>query len=393
MNTKKNEQKRIMVSSAKDTTGLRIFSLLLALGLAILALLLSYYLSSNLDTTQHNAETRETQIEQQSNTTQSQIMDVQISMTEAFMDAANMTLLQQGNFTWAMSVGSGGGPYMPCFHSVPNSYTMVSAGTGYRVNDLVTVNLKGVNYEFTRQAVFRIMEVAPVTGAVVDLIVLNPGCFYYQTGTPTMDTLSIVGSGLQVSILSGALSVFALNTAQFKSFYGGYAYPAPPVTAPLQEANYSLYTTTYQSATVYVLHLYPPPVPMVTQQVTLSYSGTTLHGVLNNFEPRLDILRILSRSAIARYPLSIANQDSVSVVDDANCFETALDCHLQPTLIASYARNSVLFSSGYQYQSDNTQFTEWIEFFLRSDSGSFDYIANHANFTLVKPWIFILPAA
>lgn len=357
-----------------------------ALATAIVALVLT-----NVWTQEHNnnlANTRDALAALSANDTTSamQISMLQSEMVEILMHVANETGVSNGTFVWSFSSGTDY-PADSC-SGAPLSYTMQSAGTGYRVGDLITLPHAYLTVTYQVSPIFRVDSVGGA-GEVVNFTTLSRGC---NAGGPQGTAVpgnSIVGTGFTVT-RDTANSVGV--TDDF------YLFPTPPknLVAPLQVGRYSLKELTISSVTFTVLVIEPPEFPMVSgydgigSVVSAPYLKVTQFG----WTPDPPILLSLS-SGFWLVPFTRKNLAAMSLVDDTGCWtgaQTSVQCFIDAEDDSTpYYYNSGEFGSDYEGSQSQIPavFFTW---FFNTLNWNWDLLANHANFTLTNSLMLVLPS-
>jgi hypothetical protein len=314
-----------------------------------------------------------------------QITQLQSQLVEIMMESGNATLLQNGTFLWGVSISQDNVfPFATCNTGQSASgFTMVSAGTGYRVGDLITLIAEDPDYAlwfWTELPVLRV-DTVDGSGAVLTFTTLTGGCFGYESapGT-TMDTLSVVGSGFTVQI-SGLYAPSVFNTY--------YDYPTPPTDlgAGLQYAQYSLYQVEIHGVFFTVLYLEPPPLTMhfAPYGYWTHVAVTTLEFNLYNFQPPVAELTTLG-SASYIFPLTQKNVGAINFQDDYNCWATG-DCYLDLDFLGQDKLKAIQFHT--YLQQFGVKQHSWIRF--RINPPVEVPILNGA-FTLNYPFMLVLPS-
>lgn len=292
------------------------------------------------------------------------------------------TLVQRGHFLWAMTDTSTSYPGGTCSYGRINQAIVIDPGSGYSVGDLI-VGPPPAPYSM-QSFVYRVSSVDDETGAVLTYDELNPGCME-ENHNVTIVTMSS-GAGVNFTVI-----VNSDGTANPADLDGAalYRFPMSPtnLVAPILNGTYSLYTVVHGGAEVYVLQIDPPPVPLAIQ-ATNSHTGIRvfLYGFNSTILPLLPL-----GDWEASSPLTPAGLASFSLTDDADCLVTGTDCYM-----AAYSPTNYVERNAYSYGQDsfniNSQvyWTPYILWAYGSASESFDYAANHASFTLLRPWTFFL---
>lgn len=371
---------------AREEQAARWFLILSALAIAIVALILT-----NVWTQNHNGEIatlRAALLPFAVNDTASamQISLLQSQIVEILMNVANETTVGSGTFVWALSRDTSV-PGGLCSAGAPSSYTMQSAGTGYRVNDLITLPLSYLTVTYGQSPVFQVNTVGGA-GEVLTFTTLSRGCNAGGPQGTAVPGISIVGTG------------FTVTRDNANQGGGGglpdayYNYPAPPtgLVSPVQQSTYTLKQVTIESATFNVLVLEGPQFPMVTVSASVSHF---LHVVLFAFSPEIPALESMGNNGYV-FPFTSKNMAAISLTDDASCFSVAYPsaggCFMDagqdnvPGYLNSAEFVTNLWGNNLQLHSI---FTHW---FFNSFNDAQDYAANHANFTLNAPLMWVLPA-
>lgn len=356
-----------------------------ALTIAIVALILS-----NVFTERRNGEItilRATTAELAANGTH---RDMQIAMlrsewVEIMMHLANETVLGNGTFVWALSADTDQ-PAGICT-SAPTGYTQVGAGTGYRVGDLITLPHNYLTVTFARSPIFRVDSVG-LAGDVLTFTTLSRGCNGFGPLSTAIPGISIVGTGFSVTMNSN----FGLVTDPY------YAFPSPPnqLVAPLQVSTWTLKQVTIESVAFNVLVLDPPAVPMVSGYEGIGNVVTSefLHVTTFGWQPEVTAVTSLGRSGYV-FPFTQKNMAAVSLVDDSSCWSLpfAGDCFMDAD---QNDYGGYLNSAGFEtFQTGNnlqmrSSYAFW--YFNSYYTHPHDFLANHANFTLTSPLMWVLPA-
>ena len=309
---------------------------------------------------------------------------------EIMQEAGNVTLIQNGTFIWGVSRSQINlFPFATCTtgQSAPG-FNLVSAGTGYRVGDLVTLHLEDplvAVYQWFEHPVIQVNSVDSLTGAILTFTTLSGGCANFGVDTaPSMDSLSVVGTGatFQVSGPYFAPSVFN----------GYYDYPTPPadLSSALQYANYQLYQVIIHGVAFTTLHLEAPALPM-----QLGGYGSVLNPLLNalhfnmyEFQPPVDNIRSLG-TADYIFPITKRNFDAIVFRDRYNCWFRPTDkCFLNLNVVPGEDTLIAMQFKTYA-QTFATKLHSWIRF--RIHNFEEDPFLD-ANFTLAYPFMLVLPS-
>jgi hypothetical protein len=325
-------------------------------------------------------------------TNQLQQSNLQIDMlrsdlVEIMVEAGNATLLQNGTFIWGVSRSQDNlFPFATCTtgQSAPG-FNLVSAGTGYRVGDLVTLHLDdplGVVYQWIEHPVIQVNSVDSLTGAILTFTTLSGGCANFGVDTaPSMDSLSVVGTGatFQVSGPYYAPSVF--------NEY--YDYPTPPadLSTALQYANYQLYQVLIHGVAFTTLHLEPPALSMQLGFYGSKLFLNALHINMYEFQPPVENLASLGTADYV-FPLTQRNVDAIDFQDRSNCWYRATNnCYLNLDLTR---KNNLIAMQFKTYaQQFGIKLHSWIRFRINSfeEEPFLD-----ANMTLHYPFMLVLPS-
>ena len=304
---------------------------------------------------------------------------------EIMQEAGNATLIQNGTFIWGISQEQNDlFPFATCSGLSATGFTIVSAGTGYRVNDLITVNIANaiISYSWAEHPVIRVDSVDGV-GAVLTFTVLSGGCANFALVPPdVMETLSVVGTGFTVQVLGPLFTPTIFNTY--------YDYPTPPaaLAAGLQYANYSLYQVIIHDVAFMTLHLEPPPLRMYLNHYDPYTFLNTLHFNLYEFQPPVDNIRSLG-TANYIFPLTKRNFDAIVFQDRYNCWFRPTDkCFMNLNVVPGEDTLIAMQFKTYA-QMFATKLHSWIRF--RITNFEEDPFLD-ANFTLAYPFMLVLPS-
>jgi hypothetical protein len=327
-------------------------------------------------------------------------MMLQSQVVEIMMHAANTTVLQEGTFIWSASEFPYRSVAAQCYGTEVPGYVIVNAGTNYRVGDLIT----GLNYDSFLSLTYRYYEhfvlrvdAVGTSGEVTSFTVLTPGCFALATANTTIQTRSVVGTGFTVQRYAGPYVVPNANTY--------YAYSTPPqgLVAPLQLGNYSLKQLTIDSVPFTVLELSAPEFPIVT---SFDFLGPTymrvLHMAMYHFDPPVLPLQDLG-AFLTNYdypynypftfPLTQRNRNAFSLIDDTMCVVTQPNVCWQDSNGDSSKLTPDAFKLSTVFWGTDLQLAHpFFDFYFTSDDYTYQYVAEHAVFTLNYPLMLVLPS-
>lgn len=303
---------------------------------------------------------------------------------EIMQEAGNATLIQNGTFIWGVSRSQTNlFPFATCADLTVSGFTIVSSGTGYRVGDLITVNLDAAmgSYSWTEHPVIRVDTVDGI-GAVLTFTILTGGCANF-IGVPVdvMETLSVTGTGFTVQVVG---PLFTPN-----SFDPYYDYPTPPagLSTALQYANYSLYQVIIHGVAFMTLHLEPPPLTMYMRYYGSAEFVNALHFNMYEFQPPVDNIRSLGTANYV-FPITKRNQDAMVFQDESNCwYRPSNRCYLNLNFFSTDNLIAMQFKT--YSQMFNTKLHSWIRFRI---NGYLEEEFVNANFTLSYPFMLVLPS-
>lgn len=375
-----SEKKQKKMSSR--TPALIILVYFIAVPALILSILSIFY--PNYDSQLNAIRTTTTELEGNITHLQMENTLLQNQVVELMMSSANETIIQEGRFVWAMGGTRDRYPGDVCNDLVVTGFAINTAGTGYRVGDLVFVtNIDTPStIQFYDNPVLKITAVGG-SGEVVSFDVLTPGCLAANPMTNnSISTMTIVGSGLTVKRYAGPYPPIDPNT------YYVFQTPQANLVAPLQYANYSLRQVTIESVAYTVLYIYPPEFPIIPES---SGASNALDMILYEFDPLIPALQALG-SYYYVFPLTQKNYNAISLVDDTNCLATSVDCWLD-TYGGSSRDSPTAFAlvntrDGFDDQIAN----HYIQFHFTSTGYTHDYVANNAVLTLNYPFMLVLPS-
>lgn len=312
----------------------------------------------------------------------SQIVEIMMN------DATNVTLLRNGTFIWGVSlIQDPAPPFATCNALTVSGFTIAAAGTGYRVGDLITVNLDDVaqTYLWDQHPVLRVDTVGG-SGEVLTFTVLTPGCFEYDNGpNSVMDTLSVVGSGFTVQTVGPTYTPTVGN--------GYYDYPTPPpaLCTALQTSQYSVYQLTIGPSAFTLLHLNTPPIPMTFQRYGSTFFGagvTTLQIYMYEFEPREDdIVAMGTKDYI--FPLTQKNFNAISFPSTDDCFALG-QCIVNVNFFTEDTLRALEFYT--QFADPPVRNETWIRTRITPLFEIPGFDVTSAVFSLKEPWVLVLPA-
>lgn len=295
-------------------------------------------------------------------------------------NAPVVTLIEQGRCIWFGASEALGGTACAAPEVTVPGYALVSGGTGYRVGDLFTI--ADDNIVYSQQAMLEITSVG-VSGDVLAFTVLGTGCFTLPVGNITLQTFSVVGTGLTVQLWAGAYTPLLTDT-----FYvWNHATPQRWVAAP-QYANWTVKSLVFGGIEHIVTVIYPPELPMVMQipPGVTPFATTFVTIYMAHFTP-------LSPYLVGG-KLSPNDLATISVTDDTSCYANG-PCILigsgtsltYPSRAFLAARNSIAFGGGVAsilYVPGQTgQFS-----LTTSTPVDYDYVANNAILTMSSPLEF-----
>lgn len=356
----------------------------LAIGALVVAII-ALFLPPNRDSTLDALSQNDTTLGNALAAANLQITQLHSQLVEIMMEAGNATLLQNGTFIWSTSINQDNLlPFATCFTGQSaTGFTAVSAGSGYRVGDLITLIAEDPNTALWYWAELPVIQVDSVdgTGAVLTFTTLTGGCFVFESAPGTvMDTLSVVGSGFTVQ-LAGLYTPTVFN--QY------YNYPTPPTDlgSALQYANYSVYQVEIHGVFFTVLYLDPPALPMLmnTYGFWTNIAVTTLEFNLYNFQPPVAELVSLG-TANYIFPLTQKNVDAINLQDDYNCWATK-DCYLNLDFITTDKLKAVQFHTF--LQEFGVKKHSWIRFRINP---AVEVPIINGVFTLNYPFMLVLPS-
>lgn len=357
---------------------------LAALGVAILACFLPDN-SGTLTALQNNY----TNLTAQLAATNMEVDVIRSQLAETMMNDANITLLRNGTFIWGISLlQDPAPPFAECTDLTVSGFTIASAGTGYRVGDLITVNLDDISqtYFWRQHPVLRVDTVGG-SGDVLTFTVLTPGCFVFDNGpNSVMDTLSVVGSGFTVQTVGPTYVPSVAN--------GYYDYPTPPqaLCTALQTSNYSVYQMTLGPTAFTLLYLYSPPIPMTFQRYgspnNWGAGVTTIQIYMYQHDPREDDIVSLGYKDYI-FPLTQKNLNAISFPSDDNCFALGL-CVVNVNFFTPDTLRALEFFT--QFTTPAIRNETWIRTRITPLAETPGYDDTHASFSLTEPWVLVLPA-
>ncbi len=355
-----------------------LWSLLVVLAVAVTALVLSlvFHVQDNQTTYRLSQTVRSLSADAASAQTLNSLQQAQL--VEIMSTQANVTVIQEGTFTWAIGGYSQRGPAETCSDIVVTGFAIATAGLNYRVDDLVTV-ING-DLAFYETPVLQITSVGD-NGEVLTFDMRTPGCLLATVvSNVTIETWSIVGSGLTIQRYD---DIYPAITNAY------YAYPTPPqsLVCPLQRSSYVLKQLTIASVTFMLLELNGPEFPMITTVP----EHDALHVALHAFEPAIEQLPALGYFNYI-LPLTTKNYNAISLTDDTSCFITNVICWMDAS--DTDQRNhpgAMLFN----IRSHGTAFEysqPFIEFRFTSHNDEYDYVDNHAVFSLNYSLVLLIPS-
>jgi hypothetical protein len=270
-------------------------------------------------------------------------------------------------------------------------FSIITAGTGYRVGDLVT---KGDSLvQFFNSFVLRVDAVG-ILGEVTQFTMLSPGCFTGDLGVnSTIDTSTIVGTGLTLkrwaTVATGTSAIYNWNTQA----YYNYDPPQLRLVAPLQVANYTLRRVTIGTTSFTVLQLDSPEFPIA---ITNGLPAPRLRFELYQFTPHVP--ELLSYYFFGHtFPLTQRNLEALHLEEyDNTCFRTQnpLVCFLdgaRPFYTTPMNLNSLRVYTHY-YPSSPALYDNSITWTYKSQQSVHDYALNGTVFTLLEPLRLVLPS-
>lgn len=296
-------------------------------------------------------------------------------------DSEAPALYQQGTFIWAMADRNGYIPGSTCwFPGRINNVFVNSAGTGYRVGDLIVAQHPGGPQFFS--FVYQVSEVDPLDGAVVSYDVLTDGCIE-STANVTLTTMSTHGTGFEVVVNSdgGPGSDPNANDGEL------YLYPLPPgqLLAPLQVSQYRVYTISRQDGTQELaLEIDPPAVPirMSSGGGTQTQFAVYLYG-FNNSVVEMNTLADWWFTSII--PPKMLSQFDLRI--DTAC----PTCFVSGTNGGNARSRNALTYGGVDYTIGARQFMHnFVLWNYGSPFDAYDFRANNATFTLKRPVRWLL---
>lgn len=311
---------------------------------------------------------------------------LQSQLAELMMEQGNLTLVQNGTFIWGVSSREDSSfPFATCSHLTVSELTMVNAGTGYRVGDLITPLWSTPSaFIWSEHPVIRVDTIDTLTGAVLTYTILSTGCLDSGIASPLLDeleTLSVVGSGFTVIMIG------PLYTPSFLDAY--YDYPTPPSTlaSALQIAHYSIYELLVQDVAFTILYLDPPPIVMQMATYGLSSAIDTLQFNTYEFQPPVDEIRSLG-TADYIFPITRKNLNAIVFNDQSNCWATK-ECFLNLNDVPRYDTLQAMQFKTFAQQF-NQQFHSWIRFRIKPADPEMEFTSS--SFTLSRPLMLVLPA-
>lgn len=292
-----------------------------------------------------------------------------------------VTLIEQGRCIWRAATQNLG--FTGCIApqvTVPG-YAIVSGGTGYRVGDLFTIADDNASYKNLPT-----LEITSVGGSgdVLSLIVLGPGCLYtLPVGNITLQTFSVVGTGLTVQLWAGAYTPLLTDLY----FYGYHYAMEQRWVAPLQYSNWTVNHVVSGGIDYISLVIDPPEFPFVMQipPGMTPFVTTYIRLTCTNWDP---LPTFIGGGSTGTYPLTPAEKASIFVTDDTSCYASG-SCITSTT--NSYpgrnippARNQLLFAS---IASSGYPTVDFIAGFYLTTSvvTNYDYVANNAVLTMSSP--------
>lgn len=294
-------------------------------------------------------------------------------------DIPHRILQQEGTFIWTATDSNAYRPGSACPYGRINNVIVSAIGTGYMVGDLIVGQNPGV---FMQSFVYQVTEVDE-NGGVVAYDILTSGCLQ-QNNNVTVTTMSVGGSGFEVVVDStGAGSDPSADDGVL------YLYPLPSTNllAPLQVSRYRLYTMAMDGVEQYILEMDPPGVPIQLQSSSPKTGVVFFAYGFNNSIPAVNTLGDWEYNM----PLTPRNWAAFNMTDDAGCAAAGTLCFESAYWPGYTAEQRALnFAQSNIVVGPNVFNTGSIQFSYGSVDGSFDFIANHATFTLNRPIKFFL---
>lgn len=360
--------------------------------IAIIALILTNIWHSNQNGTNYAVDRSLESLVQNISHLQMENTLLQSQLVEILM-GPNETIIQEGIFVWSVGGKEDNDPGILCgftssFITV-SGFTINTAGAGYRVGDLVTVNDVGSisAVQFSANAVLKVTSVG-LMGEVLSFDVLTPGCLTSNPSPSAADvfiTMSVQGNGL--TVLRNLPPYPPIGIDQYHLF----STPQKNPVAPLQYANYSLRSIMIESVEYIILYVFPPEFPIVTRRFPPSRPSTALTVVLYEFEPAIPNLQALGYYNYY-FPLTRKNVNAINLTDDTNCYTTNLNCWLDAEgNNGRTAPNAVVFNN--KRYGTNLQISDaYIKWNFMSTLPPYDYTDENAVLQLNYPLMFVLPA-
>lgn len=349
----------------------------------VLAIVLSSQTKNDVATLRTQTVTLETTVAGVAQNTSHDAMSISLLQSQVFelmMHETNITVLQEGTFQWGASGrgrGSDAYPSARCYSGGTSSgFSIVAAGTNYRVGDLIRID-GSAQVSFFQPAMLKVVQIG-TAGDVLAFDILTPGCLDFVGANDTMATVSVVGSGFTVQ-------TWPRRTIQDVD----YTYPWPPrvpLGAP-QVGQYSLKQFTVEAVAFTVLVIEPPEFP-----ISASGGGSPriFQISLSAWSPPIFELDALGYYQYL-FPLTQKNLKAINLTDDAGCYAAQTTCFMdaETDYTTPYARNAVYFLSSF-HGNNNQIVNSYIDWAFNSQQNVFNYAANHANFTLNQPFMFLL---
>lgn len=384
-------------TTKSNTTYVHLIALAVAQVIGIVALVLTVVQSDQINAGQANVRAttlllsaNDSATTQQLSLLQSRWAEIAMDVNQQFNVTHNETILVQGTFLWSVGVGLESLPswYYPdgligvtCPFDLVGGYSVVTAGTGYQVGDLITnLELPSDLISFNRPFVLRVDAVNDTDGAVTQFTMLTPGCFVSDAGTnTTINTQCIRGSGFTVKRWATVSSGYGSNYYWNNGFYSQFDAPIGKLLAPLQYANFTMKQVTVADVVFNVLELDPPEYRMAIHDTDAPF----LRFSLFRFRPVIPDLR-LYQGWPHPFPLTQRNLDALDLEEyDNTCYrEQNPDvCLLKAEAggSARYYKNTINLAS---WNGGNSFNVQWA---YRSYGDVHNYALNGTTFSLRRP--------
>lgn len=381
-------------ASKKDSKTLHDLALGGALVVAIIALIVTCVQSSNTEQSLANARSNAATVGANDSAALQQVLLLQSQWVEGHMTGGNESIVQEGTFLWSVGRHQDDDLGEGCSSQVVGGYSIVSAGTGYRVGDLIVYDYDAPTGGGRYSDPFVLsVDAVGLAGQVLQFTMLTPGCFISDpAGNSTYSTLSIPGTGFTVkrwvTVATGGAAIYAWNNHAY------YNYDAPQhiLLAPVQPANYTLKRVTIGSTAYTVLQLDAPEFPIRIRDG----NAIRLRFELYRFTPFVPELLSFYFYGYT-FPLTQRNLDAMDLEEyDNTCFRTQNPsvCFLDgalPFYTTPMNLNSVRIYSTY-YDSSPDLYDNSVGWTYKSQGSVHNYALNGTVFTLRRPLMLVLPS-